>query len=535
MMNNTNMLATNAALAVLDGIQVTPTSLVNYQSRGKTLVIGDEAALNHCRLWSNASDLTLILNDPASSKPTSSETMQVKSGQIKVAGYLGAFNIELLDQTGILKTVHGDILLDLGLEPINSVQLLPPGYLHVQIDSDNSSEIKAEVDSLTGTFEKPKYFNYDPSICAHHANGKVACTRCIDACPAGAIESIIESIQVNPNLCQGGGSCATACPSGAIQYAFPTLADTSRRVQKALEAYTSANGEKAIVLFHSDAYEPKTAMQLHSNVLPIQVEELASVGSEIYLSALTYGASQIVLMAETEIPTISYDSLAEQVSWVRVILTELGMDPNQVSLQMEHEPIQILTTDLTIAISEMSVPNDKRKAFYQSLDHLVTQLNQKEVVAELPANSAYGEVIVDSKNCTLCMACVGACPSNALQDGTNRELPELFFIESNCIQCGICSDTCPEDAVTLSPRIIFDRETRNRSRALNTDTPFACIDCGKPFAPTSVIQKMQAKLKDHYMFNTPRALDRLKKCEDCRVVDVVQDPNAKNVNLDPLN
>lgn len=535
MMNNINMLATNAALAVLDSIQVTPTSLVNYQSSGKTLVVGEEAALNHCRLWSNASDLTLILNEPASSATVPSDVMQVKSGQIKITGYLGSFNIELLDQSGILKTVSGDIVLDLCEEPINSVQLLPPGYLHLHIDDENSNEIKAEVDSLTGTFEKPKYFNYDPSICAHHANGKVACTRCIDACPAGAIESIIESIQVNPNLCQGGGSCATACPSGAIQYAFPTLADTSRRVQKALEAYTAANGEKAIVLFHSDAYDPEIAMQQQSNLLPIQVEELASVGSEIYLSGLTYGASQIVLMAETTIPAMSFDLLAEQVRWIRLVLTELGMDPNQVSLQMEDEPIQILTTESTMAVSEMSIPNDKRKAFYQSLDHLAAQFNRKEAVVELPANTAYGEVIVDSEECTLCMACVGACPAKALQDGTNRELPELFFIEANCIQCGICSDTCPEDAITLAPRMIFDREVRNRSRALNTDKPFACIDCGKPFAPTSVIQKMQDRLKDHYMFNTPRALNRLKKCEDCRVVDVVQDSDAPNVKLDQLN
>jgi ferredoxin len=131
------------------------------------------------------------------------------------------------------------------------------------------------------------------------------------------------------------------------------------------------------------------------------------------------------------------------------------------------------------------------------------------------------------------MACVGACPGKALQDGSNREVPEVFFFENNCLQCGACVQTCPEDAITLAPRLLLQREARNRGRALNQDTPFHCIGCGKPFAPTSVISKMQEKLKDHYMFSSERALDRLKMCEDCRVVDIFDDPEAMGGQFDP--
>ena len=108
------------------------------------------------------------------------------------------------------------------------------------------------------------------------------------------------------------------------------------------------------------------------------------------------------------------------------------------------------------------------------------RLGKKQVA--LPAQAPFGEAIIDAAACTLCMACVGACPGRALQDGSNREVPEVFFIESNCLQCGACVQTCPEDAVRLAPRLLFDSEIRNRARALNRDTPFACISCGKPFA-----------------------------------------------------
>ena len=48
-----------------------------------------------------------------------------------------------------------------------------------------------------------------------------------------------------------------------------------------------------------------------------------------------------------------------------------------------------------------------------------------------------------------------------------------------------------------------------------------------------MIAKMQDKLKDHYMFGSARALDRLKMCDNCRVADIVQDPDAMGGQFDP--
>ena len=63
---------------------------------------------------------------------------------------------------------------------------------------------------------------------------------------------------------------------------------------------------------------------------------------------------------------------------------------------------------------------------------------------------------MNKQTCTLCMACVGACPETALLD--SKETPQLRFIERNCVQCGLCAKTCPEDAITLVPRLLLARE-----------------------------------------------------------------------------
>jgi hypothetical protein len=72
----------------------------------------------------------------------------------------------------------------------------------------------------------------------------------------------------------------------------------------------------------------------------------------------------------------------------------------------------------------------------------------------------------------------------------------------------------------------LDRDERRRSVTLHREEPFHCVTCGKAFATRSIIDAMQAKLADHAMFASERGRRRLMMCEDCRVMDVVQDDEA---------
>jgi ferredoxin len=235
------------------------------------------------------------------------------------------------------------------------------------------------------------------------------------------------------------------------------------------------------------------------------------------------------------VPALSLEKLQQQLAWCQSILDGLHIDSRAISLVHSLDDIVELKHEKPISAAEYTMPGDKRTAIFQAVDHLYKQADKTREVVELSADAPFGQAMIDENRCTLCMACVGACPGKALQDGSNREIPDIFFIESHCIQCGTCTQTCPEDAISISPRMIFDREKRNQSRVLNQDTPFACISCGKPFAPSSIIRKMTLTLKDHYMFGSERAMNRLKMCDDCRVADIVQDPDALKGNFDPLN
>jgi ferredoxin len=100
----------------------------------------------------------------------------------------------------------------------------------------------------------------------------------------------------------------------------------------------------------------------------------------------------------------------------------------------------------------------------------------------------------------------------------NPEKPQLRFQEDACIQCGLCRNTCPEKVISLKPRLNFLEDAR-RALVLKEEEPFECVRCGKPFGTRSSIERIVATLgQRHSMFPNAEAVERIKMCEDCRVI-----------------
>src|SRR4030095_7683847 len=85
-----------------------------------------------------------------------------------------------------------------------------------------------------------------------------------------------------------------------------------------------------------------------------------------------------------------------------------------------------------------------------------------------------------------------------------------------------------EDAITLRPRLSLEPEAK-RPRVINEAVVLNCISCGKPLGTEKMISGMLAKLAQHSMFAAPGALDRLKMCADCRVLDLMK--NGRGVDI----
>jgi hypothetical protein len=64
---------------------------------------------------------------------------------------------------------------------------------------------------------------------------------------------------------------------------------------------------------------------------------------------------------------------------------------------------------------------------------------------------------------------------------------------------------------------------------LNEAEMFACVRCGKPLGTRKMVDAMVTRLAGHSMFAGAGALDRLRMCADCRVVDLMQSENGVDI------
>ncbi len=525
-----NRKAKAEALAAIENMPVEATALVNYQSKGRVVIIGNEQAVEIAPRLSENLHAMVILTEGEESPGVP----QVPLGgrDISVEGFLGDYKIRITgggeQNSEIIAT---DLVLDLSPEPQINSQISPPGYIHSNLDENGLQPAIDELSGLTGSFEKPRFFNYNPEICAHGYAGKTACHQCIDACPADAIISIGEKIEVNPNLCQGGGTCTTVCPSGAIRYAYPTPRDNLDRLRKLLSVYREQGGRDPVLVFIAEA-DSAAAESLNGNQLPFLLEELASAGLETWLSVLAFGANSLQLIAGKNLPPSSDKALREQLLTVDELLTAMGYQKGLVGIKTIDEILDQPKVSMPeIKPAGFSGMGGKRQTAYLAIDHLHDQASSTESLVNLSEGAPFGMAEVDGNACTLCFSCVSGCPGKALLTA-GEGVPQLQFIEENCLQCGICTQICPEDAISISPRLLFDPASRKARRKLHEEAPYLCTSCGKPFATRSVIDNMLEKLKGHYMFQDERARRRLTMCEDCRVIDIVQDPEAINGDLD---
>ena len=532
--------ARSEALDLRHRPEVAPTSVVSFLSHGRVLIIGDEAQ-GLAAAGRLDDGLVATLFCPAQSRPATTTVdglTVVRGGNPSLTGSLGAYRLSLAEDedeqespaVALLTQARFDLVLDLGESPLLQQEAPPPGYYAPRGDADALDSAIAELPDMRGEFEKPKFFNLDPDICAHGRRGIRGCTRCLDVCPAWAISSAGEHVTVDPNLCQGFGTCASVCPTGAITYAFPSTGDLLGYLRTVLVTYRDAGGADPVLVFFdstsADGMAGELGAALPEYALPVELEEVGSIGADAWLACLAYGARRVLLLTGKGSPASIRDAFERQIAYTAPILEGMGYPGSAIEMLDSGDLAAVTaaaTSDATISLespARFAPPPEKRLLLRAAINHLLEHAPSHRKVASLPAGAPFGQVKVDANACTLCMSCVAVCPTSALREG--QGLPQLNFVERACIQCGACEKACPEDAVSLETRFLYDDKARGAQRLLHEEQPACCISCGKPFATRSMLKVMAKKLEDHWMFQGEAERRRLEMCDDCRVKDLMR-------------
>ncbi|MBC6486264.1 4Fe-4S dicluster domain-containing protein [Aeromonas hydrophila] len=516
---------------------------VSYQSQGRLLMVGPEDRIRRAAslLPQGVMPTLLVTESVYDAEAADLEAIFEATATLdaltlrepSLTGYLGQFQLTGLNGQGerislaalcfpqqatVGSEPRFDLVADLGRVPLFALERPPVGYLSFSDDTDLAERL-AELCALTGIFDKPRYFRLDPEACAFTARGVPGCSRCLDVCPTDALKPVNGRIQIDPHLCQGFGSCASACPTGAIAYHQPDANTSGDYLLRLLKHYREAGGDAPQLLIAGENEREWVEAELTrqpANWLPVWVEESASLGIESWFSALAYGASAVRIALGDDAPASVRALVERELASAAVLLAGAGLATDRIAL-FDADAGEPVSGQPALALLDKPLKGDKRENLFAAFDVLWQANNGGREPLAVPHGAPYGSVELKEADCTLCMGCVAVCPSRALH--AVGHAPGLNFIEQNCIQCGMCEKACPEQAIVLVPRLQPVPEARRAVQSLKAEEAACCIRCAKPFAPASLIRRIQQKLAGHSHFQN-EAAQRLLMCEDCRVKDV---------------
>ena len=545
-----------AGLLASAAVPLPSISLVSMTSQGIALVLGrDAVALEAARALSDKLDITVLLTGEEPVIPARRVEFPVLRGRARAAtGHLGDFTVTVDDTSAASPASRGaylwgegkngtqsrcDVILDLSGRPALFHETRQ-GYLRADpADPVAVAKAMAAAGGLVGTFDKPRFVNFEQGLCAHSRNKKTGCTRCLDLCPTGAITpSGKDWVNVSNEICAGCGACAAVCPTGAVQYALPTADALARRMRAMLLGFAEAGGRDPILLIHDDAHGEALidALARHGDglparVLPIRVNEVSQLDLSLLAGAFAWGAAGLRLLMPAR-RGHGTEGVFRNLGYLNTALEGLGLGARAVTIETDDPftlgealaALKPLSTGWTAdSFLPMGAPREVMRQAFRAL-HGASASPAAQIA--MPEKAPFGLARVDTEGCTLCLACTMVCPTSAFS--ANPDTPQLRFLEDSCVQCGLCAVTCPEKVITLEPRLNFSAEA-SRPVVVKEEPPAECPSCGKLFGMKSSVERVKSKLtaSGHWMFQDSARLAMLDLCEDCRVTA------ATNAALDP--
>lgn len=334
---------------------------------------------------------------------------------------------------------------------------------------------------------------------AHACLGTLRCTRCVQACPDGALQIRQDVFSAAPvvdaSLCGACSRCLDVCPTNALGLDGHDPETLAERLRVLLQGGDGAP-IPALILACQRAAEPLHLLGRRGGLpgwLVLEVSCLGGLGSAWHLAALAGGARTLQILPCSSCRDRA--TLTRDVHFTRTLLGSLG-DANAARrvgvLPDEGRRLRraILTAGTLTTVGDgtgvdrMPAPASRTSArvaawavgeLQQALGGPAPHVDTQPRVIE--GEGAPLGVLRAAPGCTACGVCARNCPTKALSLRPGQGSTDLVLDPAACTGCGVCVQTCPEGVLDVIPGIDLDLLAGGPA-PIATAAESRCLDCG---------------------------------------------------------
>ena len=304
-----------------------------------------------------------------------------------------------------------------------------------------------------------------------------------------AIRADGDHVKVEPHLCMGCGACATVCPSGAMTYAYPSVPDLGARLRTLLATYAKAGGRDACLLLHAEdgrdaiARLARRGRGLPARVIPLEVHHVASVGLDVWLGGARVRRERrsrcsrpatrrrsTARRSTRQMRHRRHDRAGARATRASTSACSTAPTPPALDAALWAWPAALAVRAAGDLRAHRREAHDARRS-RSSTSRSTRRCRSSEIA--LPAGAPFGTIAVNRDTCTMCLACVGACPG-----GRDPRQPggAAAALHRDASACSAASARRPARSTRSRwRRGSTSRRRRRQPRVLNEAAIFKCI------------------------------------------------------------